>query len=102
ILFREGIALQVKEAFLKLTRAQGQVGATEEALNAAQENGELNVRAYQDELVETRDVIEAQLLESFINAQYLKVLYDHIENFTRLEFIIGKAVKRTIEQGVIK
>ncbi len=102
ILFREGITLQVKDAFLQIARAQGQVGATKEALNAAQENRELNVRAYQDELVETRDIIEAQLLESFINAQYLKALYDHIENLTRLEFIIGKAVKRTIEQGVIK
>ena len=102
ILFREGITLHVKDAFLQIARAQGQVGATEEALNAAQENRELNVRAYQDELVETRDVIEAQLLESFINAQYLKALYDHIENLTRLEFIIGKAVKRTIEYGEIK
>lgn len=102
ILFREGVALQIKDAILQIARSQGQVGATEEALSAARENRELNVRAYQDELVETRDVIEAQLLESFINAQYLKALYDHVENLTRLEFIVGKAVKSTIELGVIK
>jgi outer membrane protein TolC len=96
ILFREGVALQIKDAIIQISRSQGQVGATEEALSASRENRELNVRAYQDELVETRDVIEAQLLESFINAQYLKALYDHVENLTRLEFIVGKAVKRTI------
>jgi outer membrane protein TolC len=102
ILFREGVTLQIKDAILQIARSQGQVGATEEALSAALENRELNVRAYQDELVETRDVIEAQLLESFINAQYLKALYDNVENITRLEFIVGKAVKSTIELGVIK
>jgi outer membrane protein TolC len=102
ILFREGVALQIKDAIIQISRSQGQVGATEEALSASRENRELNVRAYQDELVETRDVIEAQLLESFINAQYLKALYDHVENLTRLEFIVGKAVKSTIELGVIK
>ncbi len=98
ILLHEGIALQVKNAFLQIARAQGQIESTEDALNAARENRELNVRAYQDELVETRDVIEAQLLESFINAQHLRALYDHVENLAKLEFIIGKAVEGIFER----
>jgi outer membrane protein TolC len=96
ILLKEGLALQVKDAFLQIGRSQGQVKATKDALNSALENRELNVRAYQDELVETKDVIEAQLMEFFINGQYLKALYDNIANKINLEFIIGKTVLNEI------
>jgi outer membrane protein len=98
ILLKEGLALQVKDAFLQIGRSQGQVKATKDALNSALENRELNVRAYQDELVETKDVIEAQLMEFFINGQYLKALYDNISNKINLEFIIGKTVLNEIEE----
>jgi len=92
LLLKEGIALQVKDAFLQIGRSQGQVKATKEALDAATENRELNVRAYQEELVETKDVIEAQLIEFFINGQYLKALYDNAANQADLEFIVGKKI----------
>ena len=92
ILLQEGIALQLKDAFLQVARAQGQVGATKDALDAARENRELNIRAYQEELVETKDVIEAQLIEFFINGQYLKALYDNQVNQANLEFILGKRI----------
>jgi outer membrane protein len=92
ILLKEGIALQVKDAFLQIARSQGQVRATKDALDSARENRELNIRAYQDELVETKDVIEAQIMEFFINGQYLKALYDNQANKINLEFIIGKNV----------
>ncbi len=75
--------------------SQGQVKASQEALAAATENRELNVRACQQELVETKDVIEAQLIEFFMHDQYLRVLYDHQSNLSNLEFIVGK----TIDEG---
>jgi outer membrane protein len=92
LLLKEGVALQVKNAFLQIARSQGQVKATKDALDAARENRELNVRAYQEELVETKDVIEAQLIEFFINGQYLKALYDNTVNQADLEFIVGKRI----------
>ena len=91
-LLKEGLALQVKDAFLQIARSQGQVKATKDALNAAVENRDLNTRAYNDELVETKDVIEAQLMEFFINGQYLKALYDNVVNQSNLEFIIGRGI----------
>lgn len=98
ILLSEGLALQVKDALIQIRRSQGQVQATKEALDAALENRELNNRAYQHELVETRDVIEAQLLESFINAQHLKSLHDHAVSRAKVDFIIGYEVERTIQE----
>ena len=70
--------------------------AAREAFQAARENRELNVRAYQDELVETKDVLEAQLTESFMEAQFLKSLYDHAESQYHLDFVVGKEVERLV------
>ncbi|HMK61438.1 MAG TPA: TolC family protein [Dissulfurispiraceae bacterium] len=89
---REGIALQVKHIFTMMISAQDQQQSSNEAAKAAEENRDLNERAYQDELVETKDVIEAQLIESFMKAQYQKTLYDHIETQAHLDYIVGKEV----------
>lgn len=94
VLFHEGLALQVKDVFLQMARAQGQVAATKDSLDAALENRKLNVRAYQNEVVETKDVIEAQLLEAFVNGQYLKALNDHAVNRAKLNFIVGSEMIR--------
>ncbi len=63
---------------------------------AATENRELNERAYRDELVEIKDVLEAQVMESTLEAQYQKVLYDHIEALAQLNLIIGAEVSQII------
>ena len=102
ILLQEGIALQVKDAFLQIGRAKGQVIATKDSLEAALENRELNIRAYQDELVETRDVIEAQLLESYINGQHLKARHDHMVSRARLDFIIGNELEKGIWEETVR
>ena len=89
-LLREGIAVQVKDAFLQIARAGMQVKATRDAVKAATENRQLHERAYQDELVETKDVIEAQLTELFIQSQYEKALYDTQYNQSTLEYLVGQ------------
>jgi outer membrane protein len=97
VLLREGIALQVKDVFLQMVRSQEQRDAMEEAVKAAEENRDLNERAYQQELVETKDVIEAQLVESFMKANNEKTLYDHIEARARLEFVVGKEIESALQ-----
>ena len=97
ILLHEGLALQVKDVFLQIARAQGQAHALRESFNAAVENRELTVRAYNSELVETGEVIESQFLESFVKAQYHKALYDIAVNRANLDFIIGREVKQSLK-----
>lgn len=89
LLLQEGVALQVKNAFLQIARSQGQVTSMKDALTAAVENRDLNVRAYAQEMAETKDVIEAQLMEFLMHSQYLKALYDHQVNAGALEYIVG-------------
>lgn len=96
VLLKEGLALKVKDVFLRLMRAQEQQKASREALSAATENRELNEKAYRDELVDTKDVLEAQIMESTLEAQYQKILYDHIEALAQLNFIVGAEITQTI------
>jgi outer membrane protein len=96
ILLREGIALQVKHLFITMMSTQDQKKASGDAAKAAEENRDLNERAYQEELVETKDVIEAQLVESFMKAQYQKALYDHIEAQAHLDLIVGREVSKLL------
>ena len=97
MLLREGIALQVKHLFIQLMKSQDQQTSTGAAAVSAEENRSLNERAYQEELVETKDVIEAQLMESLMKAQHLKTLYDHLEARANLDFVVGKEVTALIE-----
>lgn len=98
VLLREGLALQVKHLFIQLMRSQDQQTSTGAAAISAEENRSLNERAYQEELVETKDVIEAQLMESLMKAQHLKTLYDHLEAKANLDFVVGKEVTARIEE----
>ena len=84
------VALQVQLAWLDLEKATRQESSARAGLAAATENRELNVRAYQDELVETKDVIEAQIMEAVLKSQYFKVVFDHADAKGRLEQIAGR------------
>ncbi|NVN92719.1 MAG: TolC family protein [Desulfuromonadales bacterium] len=91
-LLKEGIALQVKHIFIQLMSTQQQKVSSESAANSSEENRALNERAYQEELVETKDVIEAQLIESLMKAQYRKALYDHLEARANMDYVVGKQI----------
>jgi len=96
VLLREGLALQVKHVFLQLTRAREQEAAAGGALKAAEDNRRLTVRAYQDDLMEVQDVVTAQLMESFMVAQYQMVRYDHLEARAHLELVVGEEMDRLL------
>jgi outer membrane protein TolC len=89
-LLRDGIALQVRSACFDLLKTEEKQESTQKALLSAQENRELNVRAYQEELVETKEVIEAQIIEALLSAQYQQVLYEYLEIQAKLEFLVGR------------
>jgi outer membrane protein TolC len=99
ILLRKGIALRVKDIFHKLNKTKEQYQASKEAMEAATENRELNERAYQAELVETKDVLEAQIMESLMQAQHQKVLYDHLETKAGLNFVVGQEVIKFLDKN---
>jgi outer membrane protein TolC len=96
LLLKEGIALQVQDLFIKLRQTQEQYKAAKDAAHAAEENRDLNERAYQNELVETKDVIEAQITESFLKATFNKAVYDHAEVQAHLSYVVGTEISKML------
>lgn len=92
-LLQEGVALQVKDAFLQIARSVAQVETTRDAVKAATENRQLHERAYQSELVETKEVIESQLTELFMHGQYEKSLYDTQYHQSAVEYLVGQSLE---------
>lgn len=96
VLLREGIAIQVKLLFDRMRWEQEQETAAAAALEAASDNRSLNVRAYQDDLVEVEDVVEAQIMESMAIAHHDIVRYGYLTSRARLEFVIGAEVEEAV------
>ncbi|MCG8551466.1 MAG: TolC family protein [Desulfobacterales bacterium] len=97
LLLKEGIGLQVRDVLLSLSAAQKSCDASGNALAAATENRGLNVRAYQNQLVETDDVIQAQLTEALMAAQHYKARYEHVALRSRLDLVVGTEVLKQME-----
>jgi len=93
ILLKKGLALQVKAAFLELDRAQRQYRALLSATKHAAENAKLNIRAYREDMVETKDVLEAQLMEAFTKTAFFKSQADYETNRALIDFIVTRSVE---------
>lgn len=93
VLLDNGLALQVKNDFLRIKRSRAQVGEAAKAENYAEENRKLNVRAYQEEMVETKDVIEAQVVEALASASLYNAEHQLREALADLDYTIGGAVQ---------
>jgi outer membrane protein len=98
LLLQEGLGLMVKDVFLGLAAAVKSHDATKGAMTSAEENRDLNTRAYQNELVETEKVIRAQLVEALMTAQHLKTRYDHAVLQSQLQFIVGNELWKQLQQ----
>ncbi len=93
VLLDQGIALQVKQQFLSIRSASAQTKDSQEAVNYASENRKLHIRAYQDELVETKDVIEAQIVETFAQGTHYRSRYALEMGLLSLEYLLGSNIK---------
>ncbi|MGD0961338.1 MAG: TolC family protein [Methylomonas sp.] len=93
ILLDQGMALQVKQQFLRIRSSDLQIKSTQEANGYATENRKLNVSAYQEELVETKDVIESQVVETFTQSAAYRAHYDLNLALATLEFLIGSNIQ---------
>ena len=94
LLLKEGLGLQIHSALLDVSASEKQFEATKLAMETSTENRELNMRAYQNDLVETEDVITAQLTEAFMMVQHYKVRYDHAAQLSRLNLVIGREIMK--------
>jgi outer membrane protein TolC len=91
-LLRDGLALQIKDLVFSLDAAAKSGRASLAAMQSAQENRDLNTRAYREELVETEKVIRAQLMEALMSAEHFKARYDYAAILSQLSLVVGKDI----------
>ena len=97
LLLEDGLALQIKNSFLNMKNNYRQFEILSKAKETASENRSLNTRAYQEDMVETKDVIEAQLIESFTLADYYRVMHDFSMAKAEADFIIGASIENAVK-----
>lgn len=98
VLLRDGLALLIQSIVGRVSGAEGQRTGLREAWQVARENRALNERAYVEDLVETKDVITAQMTESRLQAELLKTTYDHADALAELEVVVGTELSRLMEE----
>ena len=97
ILLREGLGLQVKNLVLGLEAAEKSDQATGLAMKSAQDNRDLNTRAYENGLVETDKVIRAQLVEALMSAQHYAARYQYAALMSQLNLAVGAEVQQKLD-----
>ena len=77
---------------MRIERSRNQLTESTKAQAFAEENRKLHVRAYQEEMVETKDVIESQIVETFASANLYRAEHDLRAALADLDYRVGKAV----------
>lgn len=96
LLFKGGLALQIKHAFLQMDHARRVRESTRTAAETATQNRDLTERAYRMELVGADDVIESQVMESLTQARVEESLYSYAAAQYLLSYLVGSQVERMI------
>ncbi len=87
---KQAIALQAKQGYLDALSNTEQANILSKTVVTAEKNRDLNTRAYQADMVETKDVLEAQIHEAQIKAKYYKTLFDKMLAYASLDLVAGQ------------
>lgn len=96
ILLKEGLATQVKHVFILINRYSKEINALHDASDDASENRRLNLKAYENEIVELESVTESLVIEALVNVRLFTARYKYIETRANLDFILGKKLITTL------
>ncbi|TLP38392.1 TolC family protein [Arcobacter arenosus] len=92
LLLEEGIALQLKNEFLKSSIGYEQVQTLKDAVNTAIESSDMNFKGYQYEMVEAEDLVKSQLMEVYVKSAYLKSVHDYMLSLATIDKLVGSKV----------
>lgn len=86
----ESLRMKLNQVITELKKSEEKIKSSKDAMTAASENRDLNLRAYQNEIGEVADFIEAQLMEAFMMAQYQLSLYERAELKASIENLLNE------------
>jgi len=86
----EGLELERTKLMIDINDINDRIKVLEEALKAASESRELNLKAYQLEVNPLKDYLEAQYYETMLGIQYETTLYNRAILFYKAEEMFYK------------
>ncbi len=92
ILLEEGLALQLKNEFIKSSIGYKQIEILKDAVDTASENSKMNFKGFQYEMVEAKDLIQSQLVEVYVKADYLKYVHDYLVSLATIDKLVGTKI----------
>jgi outer membrane protein TolC len=98
ILLKDGLALQIKQSYIDIQSTYNKYKILTDAVEVAKENRDLNTRAYQADMVKTKDVIESQLFEAITQADFYRCQNEHALAQAKADLIVGKAIENYIKE----
>lgn len=93
ILLEDAVALQLKNEFLKSSMGYNQIEILKDAVETAKENSKMNFKGYQYEMVEAKDLVQSQLMEVYVKADYLKYVHDYLLSLATIDKLVGKEIE---------
>lgn len=91
-LLKDAILFKLRKALIENKRSFQNIEDYKKANDEAIEHRVLNIKAYRVDLVETKEVIEAQIMELRIQAMYYQSIYDYLLSLAKLSKIVGKKI----------
>ena len=92
ILLEDGLAIQLKNEFLISSTVYKQIQILKDAVETASENSDLNLKGFQYEMIEAKDLIQSQLTEAYVKADYLKYVHDYLLSLSKIDNLVGKKI----------
>jgi outer membrane protein TolC len=88
----DGIAFEVREAYLAIAEAREKIRLSESAVTQSQENLRLINNKYAQGSVTPTDVVDAETLLTRSRQNYHNAVYDYLQALARLEYATGKSI----------
>ena len=85
----DGISLEVKDAYLRLTEARDKIDVAKLAIEQAEENFRINQERFKEQVATATDVLDAQTLLTRAKSNYFNALSDYNIAWARLDRAMG-------------
>jgi len=92
VLLKEGLAYQLKSIFISMGEKKDEIDILSRTKSSVIENVDLNKRAYQAEMIDTKDLIESQMMETMTNLLYYKNLHDLLLLKSQYDYLLASKV----------
>ncbi len=89
---KEGIKLEVQQTLLSVDEAQQRIELTKLNLEKAEENLEQVELKYEEGMVTTSDILEAQTTLGEVKTDYYQAVYDYNLAAAKLKKVLGKSI----------